>query len=311
MIVPILHLFVSRLKGYFGAVSILLIATVFCQSCEEENTQPTQNITEEGSWLIYSPIDWTHDGEPITGTYCKVYSDEASIQLKLQCLEFADTMFAEIMSLFGINSFSELALPPENEKINVYVNVGHKDNIAYAYWGTIFITVRTSELNTLLYEYLFKHELTHEFEFMIEGTVNLGTDVWFREAIAIYNGGGFYRIMTEEDLNDWIIENENVPGQGNPVMIHEWSDFPTGADIDRYYWYAFDISMRYLLSPLGLNKKHVDVLNLFYDIRDGHSFDTAFLNNFGIELKTFEDEFYDRIREYLNKMNEDPCIARL
>ena len=134
---------------------------------------------------------------------------------------------------------------------------------------------------------------------MIEGTVNLGTDVWFREAIAIYCGGGFNFINTVDDLEDWITANENFPGQGNPIMIHVWEDFPEGSDITGYYCEAFDISMKYLLDPKGLNKSLQDVIQVFYDVRDGVSFNPAFQNNFGLSLKVFEDEFYDRIKAYL------------
>ena len=279
---------------------IICLAVVLIISCSEDEKQDVPPVdTEDGSWVIYSPLKWGHDGYPVTGNYCKVYSDEASMDLKLQCLDFADSMFGEVLAQFNFDNMGDLILPPENDKINVYINAGHPENIAYAYWGTIFITVRTTVINTSMYEYLFKHELTHEFEFMIEGTVNLGTDVWFRESIAIYAGGGFNRINTIEDLEEWISANEDFPGQGNPVMIHAWEDFPEGSDIDGYYWYAFDITMRYLLDPMGLNKSCQDVLSLFYDIRAGVTFEIAFQNNFGIGLKTFEEEFYDRIRNYL------------
>ncbi len=302
----ILHIWASRLKGAFGMISLLLVVTVIGPGCEEENPQPTEDKTDEGSWLIYSPIDWSHDGEPVTGIHCKVYSDEASTQLKLQCLDFADKMFESVLSDFGFTDFNELILPPENDKINVYINAGHPENVAYAYWGTIFITVRTPALNTTLYKYLFKHELTHEFEFLIEGRVNLGTDVWFREGIAIYNGGGFNRIKTVADLDAWMRENRNFPGEGNPVCIHEWADFPAGSDIDRYYWYAFDLAMRYLLDNEMDDWSHNNILNLFRAVRDGNSFARAFHDNFGIELELFEQEFYSRAREYLkNSLPDD------
>ena len=282
-------------------VVIILTFLIILIGCEENDGINPNNETEkeEGSWLIYSPIDWTHDGNPISGKYCKIYSDGAGQTLKLQCLEFADLMFEDILNQFSFNNFGDFILPPENDKINVYINTEHADNIAYAYWGTIFITIRTTELNADFYEYFFKHELTHEFEFLIEGTVNLGTDFWFREAIAIYCGGGFNFINTVDDLEDWIIANENYPGQGNPIMIHDWEDFPEGADITGYYCEVFDITMKYLLDPKGLNKSYNDVLNVFYEIREGNTFDNAFQNNFGLSLAVFEVEFYDRIRAYL------------
>ena len=286
------------MKDYKLLFFFLLLFLVLT-SCSDEIEENSPIEIEEGSWVKYSPIKWTHDGNPIGGTFCKVYSDGASEALKLQCLEFADEMFGEILTQFSFKDLEDLRLPPENDKINVYINTGHEDNGAYAYWGTIIITIRTSELNTSRYEYLFKHELTHEFEFLIEGTVNLGTDVWFREAIAIYCGGGFDYINTVDDLEDWIKANDNFPGKGNPIMIHVWEDFPEGSDITGYYCNVFDISMKYLLDPLGLNKSFQDVLNVFYKIRDGDSFNAAFQNNFGLSLQVFEDEFYDRIKAYL------------
>ena len=294
----------------FRVFPLLLMALLFFKGCDEEKIAPSQKEPDQGSWLLYSQIDWTHDGAPLSGEYCKVYSDQASTQLKLQCLEFADKMFKEILSGFGVKDAGELILPMENDWINVYINVAHPENIAHAYWGTIFITVRTPELDTLFYEYLFKHELTHELEFLVEGKVNLLSEVWFREAIAIYSGGGFKRIKTVEDLDNWILENENFPGQGNPVLIKEWSDFPDGASIDRYYWYAFDLAMRYMLDPAGLDRTCQDVLDLFFELREGSSFEIAFLNQFGgIELKRFEDEFYDRVRAYLDELKNSPVFG--
>jgi len=290
------------MKDYKLLFFFLLLFLVLT-SCTDENEENSPIEIEEGSWVKYSPIKWTHDGNPIEGTFCKVYSDGASYTLKLQCLAFSDEMFGEILNQFSFEDLEDLRLPPENDKINVYINTGHEDNVAYAYWGTIIITIRTPELNTGLYEYLFKHELTHEFEFLIEGTVNLGTDVWFREAIAIYCGGGFDYINTVDDLEDWIKANENFPGKGNPIMIHVWEDFPEGSDITGYYCNVFDITMKYLLDPLGLNKSLQDVLNVFYAVRDGDSFDAAFQNNFGLSQQVFEDEFYDRIKAYLTVLH--------
>lgn len=286
----------------YSIVFIFLSIAIIYTNCRDNISIP-QTTSEEGSWIIYSPIKWSHDGNPHSGVYCKVYSDGADPGLKDQCLDFADRLFQEIMLQFGITSFDNLTLPSENEKINVYINTDHEENIAYAYWGTVFITVRSSFLDTILYRYLFKHELTHELEFMIEQDVNLGSDFWFREGIAIFCGGGFYKIRSVADLDNWIMENENFPGQGNPIIIHEWSDFPSGANIDRYYWYAFDIAMRYILDPTGLGKTFSDVLKLFYDIGDGYSFSASFQDNFGISLKAFEEEFYFRIRTYLKISN--------
>lgn len=282
---------------------LFLLLLVFTKCEDQKEDQPVPE-TEEGSWVIYSPLKWTHDGYPITGTFCKVYSDGASYSLKQQCLEFSDRMFIDVLNQFSFDKYDDLQFPPENKsRINVYIDTDHGVNVAYAYWGTIFIAIKTPSLDTSRYDYLFKHELTHEFEFLIEGQCNLGTDVWFREAIAIYCGGGFDYIQTVEDIENWIQENEDYPGKGNPIMIHVWDDFPEGADITGYYCKVFDITMKYLLDPVGLNKSIQDVLSLFYDVRNGSSFGDAFENNFGLSLEIFEEEYYDRITAYLEALN--------
>jgi hypothetical protein len=285
--------------------SILLLLLVL--SCNKEPTGYNPKQIEDGSWTIYSPYDWSHDGQPYSSEYFKVeyfkvYSDGASIELKKKAGEFCDTKFVEILEMFSFNDHSDFLLPPENDKINLYINQNQDEGIAAAFWGTIIITIRGEDFSTSRYDYLFKHELTHEFEFLIEGTVNLGTDVWFREGIAIYGGGGLDYIRNINDLNNWISMNSNFPNLGNPITIHSWDDFPEGSDITGYYT-VFDIVMEYILDSNGLGRSIDDVQTLFYDIRNGASFSVAFQNNFGISLEEFEDDIFDRLEIYLNDNN--------
>jgi hypothetical protein len=156
--------------------SILILISIL--NCQKDPAGITQTQIEDGSWIIYSPYDWSHDGHPYRSNYCIVYSDGASNDLKKKAGEFSDTKFVEILEMFNFNNQTDFLLPPENDKINVYINKYHQESIAATFWGTIIITIRTDDFDTNLYDYLFKHELTHEFEYLIEGTINLGTDVW-------------------------------------------------------------------------------------------------------------------------------------
>jgi hypothetical protein len=270
-------------------------------SCEEDHDNTAQDqIPQEPSWMKYSPLDWSHDGEPFVSTYCIVYSDGASYEMKNEVGSFVDDKFLEILGLFNFRDMEDLRFPPGYDKIDIYINMHHEESIAYAYWGSIFMTMRSSNINWSIYDYLFKHELTHVFEFLIEGNVNLGTDIWFSEGIAIYNGGGLNGIENITDLNNWITQNTNNPGQGNPICIHEWDDFPPEADIHGYYCNVFDLTMRYLVDPGGLGKSREDVLKVFYDIRNEIDFPDAFHNKFGISLTDFESEYFDQMRSYLN-----------
>jgi len=283
----------------FNTCLFSILPLILILGCTKEPTGYEPKQIEDGSWTIYSPYNWSHDGQPYSSEYFSVYSDGASIELKKKAGEFCDTKFVEILEMFSFNNHSDFLLPPENDKINLYINQNHDEGIAAAYWGTIIITIREDDFDTTRYDYLFKHELTHEFEFLIEGTVNLGTDVWFREGIAIYGGGGIGYIKNNADLNLWISMNSHFPNKGNPITIHSWEDFPEGSDITGYYT-VFDIVMKYILDSNGLGKSIDDVLTLFYDIRNGISFTIAFQNNFGISLNEFEENIFDRLGNYLN-----------
>jgi len=299
----------SDLKRFSLAILLLSPLSMCMVSCKDDPTStiPDQ-IIEEGSWIRYSPYDWSHDGEPYGSIYCKVYSDGASYEMKREVAAFADEKFSVILNMFNFQSMEDFRYPPGYDRVDVYINMYHEENIAAAYWGSIFITIRSPDVEWSRYGYLFRHELTHAFEFLIEGTVNLGTDVWFREGIAIYCGGGLNGIVDIEDLEQWIAQNANHPGQGNPIRIHVWEDFPPGADITGYYYNVFDLTMRYFLDPNGLGKSTQDVLSLFYDIRNGALFPEAFQSNFGISLAQFEIDYYDLMRTYLSSGNNSTVL---
>jgi len=290
-------------KNFIQLFLFILSLSLCLIRCKEDPASIAPDPIEEGSWVTYSPLDWTHDGEPFSSDYCIVYSDGANYDLKREVGAFADEKFAIILNMFNFQNPEDFRYPPGYDKIDVYINMHHEESIAAAWWGSIFITMRSHNVDWSRYAYLFRHELTHAFEFLIEGTVNLGTDVWFREGIAIYCGGQLNGITDLEDLEQWIAQNSNDPAQGNPICIHVWEDFPAGANITGYYYNVFDLTMRYFLDPNGLGKSTQDVLNLFYDVRNGALFPEAFQNYFGISLAQFEADYYDLMRAYLGSEN--------
>jgi len=304
------------MKSSFGSSKTLrilyIIPIVFIFGlfgCQKDPTSivtdqgPDQNpdYIPEGAWVTCSPYKWTHDGEPYFGEYCIVYSDCCSFQFKQEVGQFADEKFVQILDLFEFEDRDDLLYPMEYSKVDVYVNRYHPERLAAAWWGTVIMTFSSENLLNR-HGYLFKHELTHVFQFLIEGHYNLSTPVWFTEAIAIYGGGGLWGIRDTDDLDQWIASNSNDTNQGNPICIEVWDDFPPGADITGYYYYVFDLTMRYFLDPNGLGKSIEDVLNLFYDLRNDVAFPTAFQSHFGLDVETFEDEYYERMREYLTRL---------
>jgi hypothetical protein len=255
-----------------------------------------------GCWSIYSPYRWYHDGQPVSFQWCEVYSDGAHDDVKQQLGEISDEKFTEILQLFDFTEVEDFLYPPGYDSIHVFINRFHPENLAAAYWGCFFITIRPPHMNEQLIRYAHytvKHELMHVFEFLIEGTVNLSTDVWFREGIAVDVGDGFSPRIDADDLEVWIDQNQGIPGLGNPIAIHKWEDFPEGADI-HYYYAFFELTMEYLLDERGKGKTHQDVLNLFYDIRNGIPFSTAFQSHFDMSLEEFENQYYDLMRSYLS-----------
>ncbi len=269
-----------------------------CREQEVPDPGHHPDSIEPGSWVTYSPYKWSHDGRPVNFDYCTVYSDGASDALKESAGYLADDKFLEILDQFEFNDLDNFLYPTGNRKIEVYINTGHEENIAAAYWGSIFITVRTQGLDTGRYAYLFKHELAHAFEFLIEGTVNLAADMWFTEGIAVCSGGGLNRINTVNDLELWIESNSSAPNKGNPITIRRWEDYPEGADKTGYYT-IFEVVMEYMLDQEGLDRSWQDVLNVFYDLRELKAFEDSFRENFGIEVDTLENGIFDRLSDYL------------
>lgn len=297
----------STVTSLFLLVFILFVIPLGYVGCQKDPTsiipdhESRQNpdYIPEGCWIKCSPYKWTHDGEPYFGEYCIVYSDCCSYQFKQEVGIFADEKFVQILDLFNFKDMNDLLYPMDYKKVDVYINRYHPERFAAAWWGTIIISFSSEYLHSSRHAYLFKHELTHVFQFLIEGHYNLSTPVWFTEGIAIYGGGGLWGIETIDDLDRWIANNSNDPNKGNPIFIEVWDDFPVGADITGYYVNVFDLTMRYFLDPDGLNKSIEDVLSLFYDLRNSIPFATALQTHFGLDVETFQNEYYERMRDYL------------
>ncbi len=295
-----------RVFHYVSFFMFLAIIIVW-PGCKSHPTSPEIPQAEDGAWTIYTPFNWTHDGQPYNSVYCTVYSDDASYEMKRQMGQIADEKFNRILQLFNFNDLSDFRYPPGYSRIEVYININHPETIAYAYWNGFIITIRSSDLVGIWYTravYLATHELTHIFEFLIEGRHVLSTYVWFKEGIATHTGcleqPSWEKIENLSELESWIAENLNVPGQGNPIRIQQDEDYPPGANGHRYYQF-FELAVRYLLDTEGLGRSYSDVRGLFYDMRNGIPFPVSFQNHFGISLDDYELEFYDRMRVYLSQ----------
>lgn len=287
------------------ALSFLLNTTVF-KGCEEEHDNSPMPDDEINSWTVYTPYNWTHDGQPYRSVYCNIYSDAASEDMKQQLGEIADDKFLQIMELFNSQDPSDFIYPPGYSKIDIYLNRNHAENINWAYWGGFIFTIRSSEISEEWAEYTdytVGHELTHVYEFLIEGNEVLGTDVWFREGLAVHigcRGSTIFKTITSlNELESWISENQDISGEGNPIKIHQHSDFPEGTEIHDYYR-IFELATRYIVDINGMDRSFGDIKQIFYDIRKKDLFQAAFSVNLGIGLEAYETNFYDLLKTYLH-----------
>jgi hypothetical protein len=294
-------------RRLFHIQLLCLLPLLAMTGCGDHPAAPPAGTPEAGSWTIYTPFDWAHDGEPSVYEYCTIYSDAADDEMKAYLGECADERFEQIIELFGLREMSDLIYPPGYSTIEIYINRDHAENINWAHWGGFIITIRASEITGHWCDYVaytVRHELTHNLEFLIEGREDLRTDVWFREGLAVSVGciehTGWQTIQSLGELESWIEENRDVQGSGNPIAIHTHADFPPDADRHRYYQY-FELAVRYLLDDRGMGRSYEDALNVFYDIRHDISFSAAFDDRFGISVGDFETEFYDRMRTYLGE----------
>jgi len=302
---PTGFLAVNRARPQSLRLAFLLLVFISL-GCRDDTVAPTPPDTTTGSWVRYTPFNWIHDGRPYESTYVKVYSDAASDAMKRQLAEIADQRFSRIMTLFEFHDVADFIYPPGYSKLEIYINRTHSESVNWAYWGGFIFTIRSSEISGhwLNYTvYTVRHELLHDFEFLIEGREVLGTDFWFKEGIATHVGclenTGWSTIRDASELEAWIAQNETVPGGGNPIKIRQASDFPPGADWHEYYR-VFELVVTYILDEKGMGRSYQDVLGLFYDLRDGISFPVSFEGHFGIAVSDFEAEVFDRLRAYLS-----------
>ena len=295
------------MRGSFTRLFILAAAVIFTAGlgCEHDASAPAEadpRDTLPGSWVTWSPFDWDHDGYPVSGEFCKLYSDRVLRDKRPELLQFADNTFRKIMQEFQFLQTGHFLFPPGYNRIHINLSLDNAPGIAYAYWGSVLITVESINPDTTRLAYLMKHELTHVFEFLIEGRAELGTDVWFREGIAVYCGsnGGWDHISTVDDLHTWILKNENYVNGGNPISIHASKDYPEGSDITGYYT-VFNAVMKYILDEQGMGKSYADIRELFYDVRTGLAFEDVFELHFGVNLQVFEEEIFERLEAWLEE----------
>ena len=260
-----------------------------------------------GSWTTHTPYHWTHDGKPLIGENCIIYSDAAIDDSKLFISERAENSFTNLKDLLQIDNNNIFVFPSGTNKLDFYAN---RFNLEYqggfAYYGGALVISPDSPMyrpegwcaNQV------KHEMMHEIEYLLEASPpSLRTDVWFREGLADYYAGN--NVITDvEKLNAWVVKRISLPGGGNPVKIHSWNDFPSQVQEEKSQglWYPmFELAVRYILDNKGYGKSMPDIKQLFLDLRSTNSFSLSFENMTGTTLENFENNFFNLIIPFLHE----------
>lgn len=260
-----------------------------------------------GSWRGHFPYDWPHDGSPIIGEYCDLYSDASGEDVKQAMLDRSEAILAEIKELMNIDDHSVFTFPPGRTKVDIYANRFNMEFYGgFAYQGGAIVMSYENpryQPNEPWSANELDHEMFHVVETLIEGSPYLGPDVWFREGIADYYAGSDL-IHTHADLNEWLAWRRDLPGGGNPIKIHLWEDFPDEVAAVRGQggWYPmFELAVRYSMDEAGFGLSYLDVREMFEEMTGGgRSFAETFESHAGIPVQEFEDNFFDLIIPFLN-----------
>jgi hypothetical protein len=282
-----------------GALAVLLGV-----ACGDSPTVP-DTMVDEGSWYR-SGYHWAHDGNPIETAHFVVYSDAAGLEARQRVAEIAEGLMTTLIEDFEIDPETMFKWPPGQSKLHIYAYRDHYEQSwgGKGYYGGLLIwsldhPIRSTELDG--YTRVVTHELMHAVEGLLKGTDNPKiVDVWVSEGIAELVSGGTSSSgnITSLAMLDSLVA---VYGEPNLIGIHHYEDFPTDPNAGYKYLYAmFELAVRYLLDPAGLDRPQTAVRDIHIDAGNGAAFADAFEEQFGIGLQRYEDELWDRVRALLN-----------
>jgi len=251
--------------------------------------------------------DVVHDNRILESNNFFIFSDKSHDDAKIRFAKIAEETFHEVLQAFNLQSGEELGIIESDKfsKPKLFSNVntvfpygGFAFNTGYIYYALDSeIYLQGSEHFKAIYRPDIKHETVHIIQFLVglDNLPNLWPDVWFSEGIAVYISDNRPPIKNIQELNEW----RHIPGNDNPIKVHEWSDHPPQG---RRYYYMFGLAVKYLLHEKGHRKTTTDVLDMYkYMHSSGNGFADAFEMYMGMSLQYYEDNFWDLITAFLNQ----------
>lgn len=274
----------------------------------------TASLQWDGSWTA-AGFNFGHDGQPHESDNFRVYSGFSSQEERQYVADVLEGRFLDLQTALGISSHAEFEYPSQDEHIDVLTLRYQGNDVlwtgqSYRYGMIVHApdSPRYIEEGYTrdLYTQLLTHELMHVTEYLLVGTAADYSDVekWFHEGIATYVAGPPpNQVLDPSEVEQWQSEMSDLAGQGNPISVETWSDYPTQvvndpARLSQYYMF-FELAFRYLIDPEGHGKTLSDVKNVYLDIRQGSTFEEAFESRLGMSVDYYETDFFDIILEYL------------
>jgi hypothetical protein len=295
------------LRAWDGSASDILTFTLSVRA-------GTSSLQWDGPWVA-AGFNFGHDGQPHVSDNFIVYSGFSSQEERQWVAEVLEGRFVDLKTSLGILSHDEFEYPPEVERIDVLTLRYQGNDVlwtgqSYRYGLIVHApdSPRYDEegYTRELYTQLLTHELMHVIEYLLIGTDGdyYDTEKWFHEGIATYVAGPPpNQVLDPSQVEEWRLAMSNYSGQGNPIRIETWDDYPSpivnnAALLGRYYLF-FELAVRYLVDPEGHGKVLSDVKNMYLDIRAGLPFEETFANRMGLSVDYYETNFFDIILEYL------------
>lgn len=302
----------------FGSLMVLLVSGCAGSSSDSDPSE-SDGMVNSGSW--YARVQWPHDGHPYESRRFVVYSDSASLEARQDVADRAERIWTEIISEMSIDTES-LGFPPGQEKVDIYAFEDRSPEWAgKAYFGGLVISspdrrslfglARTS---TKQYESTLKHELVHVVsEFLLHGgglAEPPWVPVWFFEGLAemISSGTGSGQIRGMDHLNDLTSKY----GQLNPVSYKSDAKVVGGPNAYTEYHYPMrQLAVEYLFAEAGHGVPRSAATAVLVDMAGGAQFETAFAENVGITVSSYEDQFFELMSSYLPQRSRSVIFAPL
>lgn len=295
----------TRIGRQLAVVASSLLTVLLLSACNDSPSEQSAMV-DSGSWYR-TGFKWPHDGNPFESEHFIVYSDAASVDSRQRLAEIGEELLVVLKGDFQIDADAMFRFPAGQSKIHIYTYKTYTPMEwgGWGYFGGLLIYSLDHPLRSewghteiQMYTATVKHELMHAVEGLLKGSDNPHlVDVWLTEGIAEHVSGGTAggRVITGAKLEELIANY----GPLNPIAMHRY-DYPDIEGIGFYYYYPmFQLAVEYLLDPSGLGRAKTSIRDIYLDARDGVPFSEAFGARIGIGLQEYEDEFFDRIRDYI------------